>query len=102
MIAHAIINVPLTPRWQGALLIVFAVGVFFAWRGGVRAVKQVFTNTTVAACAVPAVVLSLYVIEAHQINAMTPIAIGMLLVALVLEAIDRRDSRRVTPASISA
>jgi membrane protease YdiL (CAAX protease family) len=102
MIAHAIINVPLTPLWQGALLIVFAVGVFFAWRGGVRAVKQVFANTTVAACAVLGVVLSAYVIEAHQIKVMTAIAIGMLLVALVLEAIDRRESRRVTPASLAA
>jgi hypothetical protein len=49
-----------------------------------------------------AVVLSLYAIEAHQINRMTQIAIGMLAVALVLEAIDRRDSRSSPLASISA
>jgi membrane protease YdiL (CAAX protease family) len=55
IIAHAIINVPMTPVWQGALLVVFAIGCFFAWRRGARAFKQVFTNTTVAACAALAV-----------------------------------------------
>jgi hypothetical protein len=88
MIAHAIINVPMTPLWQGALLVVFVIGAFFVWRGGVRAVKQVFTNTRVVACTLLAVVLTLYAIEAHEIHGMTQIAMGMLLVALVLEAID--------------
>jgi membrane protease YdiL (CAAX protease family) len=92
MIAHAIINVPMTPRWQGALLVVCAVGAFFAWRGGVGAIKQVFTNTRVAACMVLAAVLSLYVIEAHRISGMKLIAVGMLVVALGLEAMDRREN----------
>jgi glucose uptake protein GlcU len=61
----------------------------------------VFTNTRLAACLVLAAVLSLYVIEAQQISAMKPIAIGMLVVALGLEAIDRRENRSVRAASIS-
>jgi len=102
MIAHAIINVPLTPLWQGVLLVVFAIGAFFVWRGGLRAVKQVFTNTSVAACIVLAVTLALYVIEAHRIDGMTQIAIGMLVIALSLEAIDHRESRSAGAASIPA
>jgi membrane protease YdiL (CAAX protease family) len=102
MIAHAIINVPMTPLWQGALLVVFAIGGFFAWPGGVAAVKQIFTKTMVAACTVLAVVLTLYVIEAHRIHGMTQIAIGMVVVALGLEAIDRRENRSVRAASSSA
>jgi membrane protease YdiL (CAAX protease family) len=39
IIAHAIINVPMTPVWQGALLVVFAIGALFAWPGGMRAFK---------------------------------------------------------------
>jgi membrane protease YdiL (CAAX protease family) len=88
MIAHAIINVPMTPLWQGGLLVVFAIGGFFAWRGGLAVVRQVFAKTNVAACAALAVAQTLYVIEAHRINAMTQVAIGMLAVALGLEAID--------------
>jgi hypothetical protein len=88
-IAHAIINVPMTPVWQGALLVVFVIGAFFAWLGDVRAIKQVFTNTTVTACAVLAVVETAYVIAAGRIGSMTYVAIGMVLIAVALEAIDR-------------
>jgi membrane protease YdiL (CAAX protease family) len=101
MIAHAIINVPMTPRWQGALLVVFAVGAFFAWRPGIQALKQVFRNTKAAACAVLMVTLTLYVIATGRTNRMTPIAAAMLVAALVLEAIDRRENRTVKLSSVS-
>jgi membrane protease YdiL (CAAX protease family) len=96
MIAHAIINVPLTPFWQGVLLVVFAAGAFFAWRGGRRAIRQVFTNTSAAACVLLALILAAYAIESHRINVMTWIAIGMLVAALGIEAMDRRKSRSTT------
>jgi Type II CAAX prenyl endopeptidase Rce1-like len=95
IIAHAIINVPMTPVWQGALLVVFAIGAFFAWPGGVRAFRQVFTNTRVAACAALAVLETAYVIAAGRIGSMTYVAIGMLVIAVALEAIDRRENRSV-------
>jgi membrane protease YdiL (CAAX protease family) len=96
MIAHAIINVPLTPVWQGVLLVVFAAIAFFAWRGGRRAIRQVFMNTSVAACVLLALILAVYAIESHRINVMTQIAIGMLVAALAIEAMDRRKSRSAT------
>ena len=102
MTAHAIIDVPMTPVWQGALLVVFATGAFFAWRGGVGAVKRVFTNTRVAACAVLAVVETAYVIAAGRIDSMTYVAIGMIVVAVGLEAMDRRRSRIAREASLPA
>lgn len=96
MIAHAIINVPLTPLWQGALLIVFVVGIFFSWREGVRAARQVFANTRVWACVLLVLVLTAYVIAAHRFKAATPIAIALLLVALILEAWDRQSNKAST------
>ena len=99
MIAHAIINFPLTPFWQGVLLIVFAAVAFFAWRGGMRAVQRVFANANAAACVLLAVILTAYVIAAHRINAMSWIAIGMLVAALGLTAMDRRQSRNTEAVS---
>ena len=96
MIAHAIINVPMTPLWQGALLAVFAIGAFFVWRGGLKAVKHVFRKANAATCVVVAVVLTLYVTEAHRISGMKQIAIGMVVVALGLEAVDRRANKSAT------
>lgn len=52
----------------------FAIGAIFAWRGGVAAFEQVFSNTSVAACTLLAAAQTLYVIEAHRINGMTQIA----------------------------
>lgn len=48
-----------------------------------------------------AVALSLYVIEAHQIHGMTQIAIGLLVVALFLEAIDHRENRSFKAAILA-
>lgn len=101
IIAHGIINVPMTPVWQGALLVVFVGGAFFAWRGGLKAAMQVFTNARAATCAVLAALEIAYVIAAGRIGSMTYVAMGMLLVALVLEAVDRRESRRVAGASVN-
>jgi hypothetical protein len=77
---------------------VLAIGAFFAWPGGVRASKQVFTNTTVAACTALAVLETAYVIAAGRIGGMTYVEIGMMLVAVALEAIDRRENRSVVKA----
>jgi hypothetical protein len=76
IIAHAIINVPMTPVWQGALLVVFAIGAFFAWRGGQKAVKQLFTKTSAVACVTLAVLQTAYVIAAGRIGSLTSAAIG--------------------------
>jgi drug/metabolite transporter (DMT)-like permease len=92
MIAHGIINVPLTPAWQGALLMVFIVGIFFVWRGGTATVKSVFKNTNVAAAVLLVFLLTAVVLRQEQIKWITQIAIGMLVVAIVLETFDRRKS----------
>jgi membrane protease YdiL (CAAX protease family) len=99
MIAHALINVPMTTVWQGVLLIVFAIGAFFAWRPGLAAARRVFRNASVAGCIFLALTQTAWVIEAHRMNAMTYVAMGMLLLALALEAIDRRQNRRATASA---
>jgi len=42
MIAHSIIDIPMTPAWDGVLLALFLIGVFFTWRRGVTTLKGVF------------------------------------------------------------
>jgi membrane protease YdiL (CAAX protease family) len=102
MIAHAIINVPMTLFWQEALLVVFVIGAFLLWRRGLRTFKQVFTNTSATACAVLAAAQTFYVIGADRFSGMTPVAIGIRLVALGLEAVDHRKNRTVRAASMSS
>jgi membrane protease YdiL (CAAX protease family) len=97
MVAHAIINVPMTPRWQAGLLVVFLAVIFFAWRGGMAAVRQVFANTRLAASALMAIILALYAVLANRIPAMTWIAFVVLAAALALDVIDQRRNRTVQP-----
>ena len=101
IMAHALINVPMTPLWQGLLLAVFVIGAFFVWRGGLEAVRQVFKDTRVVTCIALAGVLTLYVVEVHRIAYVANISIGMILVAVVLEALDRRETLRIRSASTS-
>jgi membrane protease YdiL (CAAX protease family) len=101
MIAHAIINVPMTPVWQGVLLAVFAIGAFFSWRGAVGAIKQIFRNTRVAVCAVLAMVQTAYVIAAGRIDGMAYVAIGMIVAAVTLEMMDLRRTRLAKTLSVS-
>jgi len=93
MIAHGIINLPMTTAWQGVLLIGCAVGGFFVWRRGLQVVRQVFSNARLAACAILAVAETAYVIAAQRIDAMVYVSMAMLAFALLLEALERRRDR---------
>lgn len=85
MLAHALINVPMTPRWQVATLIVFVVGCMFAFGDGRRATRQVFRGTSPAACGLLAVVGTTYVIAAGHFAFMTTVGIVLLVLAVGIE-----------------
>jgi membrane protease YdiL (CAAX protease family) len=98
IVAHALINIPMTPVWQGVLLAAFVVGACFAWRGGIKALK-VFRKSTLAACVLLAVLETAYVVGNGRIPGLTYVSVGMLLMALVLEAVDRHNNpaRPISP-----
>jgi membrane protease YdiL (CAAX protease family) len=95
IIAHAIINLPMTPRWQVATLIVFVLGFLIAFRAGIKAVKQVFRRPSVVSCTLLAVVGTLYVITSQHFAFITKIALALLAVAVGLEWKERE--REVSP-----
>ncbi|MDQ2841743.1 MAG: CPBP family intramembrane metalloprotease [Acidobacteriota bacterium] len=103
IIAHAIINVVMTPPWQGALLVAFVIGMFITWRRGVAMIRQVFSNASAAACAALAVVGAGYAIMAARDEPLVYVAAaGAVVLAVGLEAMDRRRNRHVTETLISA
>jgi membrane protease YdiL (CAAX protease family) len=90
MIAHAIINVPMTARWQAVLLVGFLVVIVFAWRGGLAAARQVFGNMRITVALGLTVLLGAYALFAGRFSFMTGIAMTMLVIAMGLEAIGQR------------
>jgi membrane protease YdiL (CAAX protease family) len=102
MIAHAIINVPMIPAWQGVLLAACVIGAMVAWRRGAAALKQIFSTASLAACAVLAVVGTGYAIAGAQFDILTLLAAAMVVFAVGLEAMERRRNRIVRKLSASA
>lgn len=68
IVAHAIINVPMTPLWQSVLLTAFVLCAAALARRGVAALKQVFSSATVVGCVALAVVGAAYAIASEQVN----------------------------------
>ena len=102
MIAHAIINVPATPAWQGVLLAAFVICAMITWRRGVAALKQIFSTASIAACVALAVVGAGYAIAGARFDSLTYLAAAMVVFAVGLEAMERRRNRTVSGVSASA
>ena len=89
MIAHAIVNIPTTPKWKLAMLILFVPGFLIAFRAGKRAVNQVFKHAPPASCVLLAVVCALYVLISQRVAFFTTIGVVFLVAAVVLEWMQR-------------
>lgn len=84
MIAHAIINVPMTPVWQAVLLGAFIVVIFFGWRGGFVAIKQVFRGANLVLVLLLSLLLGAYALFSGRISDRLCWATGMLAISIAL------------------
>ena len=89
MIAHAIINVPMTPVWQGILLAVFGVVIFFGWRGGMTAIRRVFSGVNFRIALLLSVLMGACALSFDRIPNKTSWAVGMLAIAVVVGVVHR-------------
>lgn len=90
IVAHALINFPMTPFWQGICLAVFMVGVVFVGRRGRQIVKAVFARSTVIGCLALAAVGTFWAIAGRRFEYLKDLAAVMVIVAIGLHLIDRR------------
>jgi membrane protease YdiL (CAAX protease family) len=96
IIAHAIINVPMTPKWQLLTLIAFVLVILFTYRAGVHAIREVFHRAPLVPCVLLALLSTLYVIASQRFAFLTVIAIVMLISAVALEWRMRRGASTST------
>jgi len=91
IVAHALINVLMTPLWQAALLLAFLIGIFVCWRRGAAAIRQVFSNASAAACAALAFAGGTWaILSARDEPAVYVAGAAAVVAAIALEARDRR------------
>jgi membrane protease YdiL (CAAX protease family) len=102
VVAHAIINVPMTPLWLGVVLTAFVIGAVVMWRRGATAVKQVFSGASVVGCVALAVVGAGYAIASRRVDGLIFAAAAMVVLAIGLEAVDRLRDQAAELTSTSA
>ena len=98
MVAHAIINIPMTPFWQGVALAAFVIGALITTRTAVAVVKHVFASASVTACIALGLLGTGWAIAAQRIQPLQFAAAAMVVLAVGLEFVDRRRTRAPTEA----
>src|SRR5215471_5066630 len=103
IIAHALIDIPMTARWEAA-----RVAAVFDGRGFPLAARaghkqtDLPKNTKLGAIVALALVQTVYMIAVTRVDKFVYVAVAMLVVAVTLEAISRRRSRVAQAESASA
>ncbi len=96
MIAHAVFDIPMTTVWEALLLASLVLGAAVVSRRAVPIIKQVFSAGTLLACAALGIIAGGYAVLT-QLDAIivyvVAAAVAALLLAVVLEAHDRRSTQ---------
>ncbi len=90
IVAHAILNTPMTPPWQVLALTVALIGAVFVARRGMSVTYQVFSAAGAKGSVGLAIAGIAYAITAQHFSGLVFAAAGMVVLAVVLEAWDRR------------
>ena len=102
MIAHAIINVPMTPAWQGILLAVFAAVIVLGWRGGLTAIGQIFKGLNPLVALVLTILMGICALKFGSLPGKAIWAVGLLATAVVISRCLRRQKTDVPTTPIAA
>lgn len=90
MITHVLINVPMTPLWQGVTLGACVLVTLIAWRRGRDYVRRAFSAAPVPACLLLGLAGAAWPVAARRWDALPYVAVGMVLAAVALHVIARR------------
>src|SRR5262249_51748667 len=102
MVAHALINFPAAGVWQWIVAGIIVIGAGLVWCCSFRLSTQVFQNTAIAPALLFAMLGAVYAMAASRFEIMPIVAVAALVVALILEALERRARPAVTPTSVSS
>jgi membrane protease YdiL (CAAX protease family) len=101
VVAHSLINVPMTPFWQALVLVAFLVGTVLLNRRGAAVVKQVFAGASALWSVVLATVGAAYAVASQREAVAVYIAASMLGLAVGLEAMEPGRGKASISPSVS-
>jgi membrane protease YdiL (CAAX protease family) len=90
IIAHMIFDIPMTPKWQGLLVVALLVGCLFIWRRGLAIVREVFLTSKSAAYWMLALLGTACAVAGARVRGLEYVGLGMVVLAVALESHERR------------
>lgn len=95
ILAHAVINVPMTPLWQGLFVVACVIGILGAVPQVRQATRRVFSRAAVTRCVALAAFGIGFWVAARRVGSVGIVGATMVLLAVGLEAVERWRSRTV-------
>ena len=90
IVAHAVFDIPMTPRWQGVVVGAMVIAALLTWRRGRDVARGVFAGGSAVGYGMLAVVCTAYAVAASRVEVLEYVAVGMVVVAVGIEAVERR------------
>lgn len=90
IVAHMVFDIPMTPKWQGLLVIALLIGSLFLWRRGLHIAREVFSTSKHGASLVLAFSGTACALAGTRIRGLEYVGVGMVVLAVALEALDLR------------
>jgi membrane protease YdiL (CAAX protease family) len=84
VVAHVLVNVPMTPAWQGAVLVAMLIGIVAVARPGLAAVRAVFRGTSVPTAVGLGLIGAVYAVVADRFEPLALAAVAMVIAAVVI------------------
>jgi membrane protease YdiL (CAAX protease family) len=102
IVAHGLINLTMTPVWAALFLMAYVTAGLMLRRPAVAAVKYVFSGATATRCAALGLIGAGYAIASQRFEGLVHVAAAMVLVAIGLEAADRKEPAMTPPVDTSS
>ena len=90
IIAHMIFDIPMTPKWQGLLVIVLVTSSLFVWRRGLDIVRNAFSTRKYAEYWILAPLGAACAVAATRLRGLEYVGLGMVVLAVALESLELR------------
>ena len=102
IVAHALINVPMTPRWHSVAFATLLMAAFLLRRRALDVAAEVFSSSSLRACVALGFAGVAWAVAAQRLPQLQYVAAAMVLVAVIIESMERRQLRAAGPVQPSA
>lgn len=92
IIAHMIFDIPMTPMWQGLVVIALIMSSLFIWRRGLEIVRGILSTGERAAYWILALLGSACAVAGTRVRGLEYTGLCMVVLAIALEALDLRST----------